>query len=113
MKATHNSRPILRLYSKVKRFNLRGVSCGRKLTAREVLRKFGMQTNCYLTGTLIDLEHDEYHFDHIVPVGKGGTNSIDNLGVASVRANMAKGMMDLNEFIELCRLVASHTDIAR
>lgn len=38
-----------------------------KIKTLDIINKFGTKTKCYLTGTPIDLEKDNYCFDHIVP----------------------------------------------
>lgn len=64
---------------------------------------------CYLTGDLIDLnDPTSYSFDHIVPVAKGGTNELHNLGLTTRDANMAKSDLTLEEFVDLCVKVAKH-----
>jgi hypothetical protein len=68
----------------------------------------GTKVNCYLTGTPIDLEKDDYCFDHIIPVSKGGTNDLTNLGVTIPAANYAKNNLTVDEFINLCKLVLEH-----
>ena len=58
---------------------------------------------CYLTGKPIDLySKSSYHLDHIVPLDKGGTNTLDNLGLASKEANIAKQDMTVKEFLSFC-----------
>lgn len=47
----------------------------------------GTNVKCYLTGTPIDLTKDDYCFDHIVPVSKGGT---------------------IEEYLSLCKQVLEH-----
>lgn len=67
---------------------------------------------CYLTGRKIDLtKSSTYHFDHIIPVSKGGDGRLSNLGLASREANVAKNDMSLEEFIELCKDVLIYNDI--
>lgn len=68
----------------------------------------GTKVNCYLTGTPIDLEKDDYCFDHIIPVSKGGTNDLNNLGITIPAANYAKNNLTVDEFINLCKLVLEH-----
>lgn len=76
---------------------------------REVVRKFGMSTQCYLTGEPVDLnEPRTYSFDHILPVSRGGDNSIDNLGIATKVVNQAKSNLTNEEFVELCKNVLAH-----
>ena len=58
---------------------------------------------------LIDLnDPTSYSFDHIVPVAKGGTNELHNLGLTTKDANMAKSDLTLEEFVDLCVKVAKH-----
>lgn len=62
---------------------------------------------CALTGR--QLEPEQTALDHIVPITKGGENSIDNVQFVTAAANVAKGTLDLDEFIELCRdVVRTH-----
>lgn len=64
---------------------------------------------CYLTGRKIDINNTtSYHFDHKLPVSKGGDASFDNLGVACREANQAKNDMTVKEFIQLCEEVLTH-----
>ena len=75
-------------------------------TIKDVIDKFGENPKCYLTGKQIDIYQPRtYHFDHITPVSKGGDNSIENLGICTKEANMAKSDSTLEEFIELCKTV--------
>ena len=75
-------------------------------TIEDVINKFGENPKCYLTGDPINIyETSSYHFDHILPRSKGGNNSIENLGICTKEANMAKSNLTLNEFIKLCQKV--------
>jgi 5-methylcytosine-specific restriction endonuclease McrA len=78
-------------------------------TCSDVIRKFGRYTNCYLTGRPIDLNKPEtYHFDHIVPYSRGGTNTLDNLGITCKEANKAKDVLPVDEFLNLCKEILEH-----
>ena len=73
---------------------------------QDVIAKFGWQTNCYLTGKPINLKEPlTYHFDHKIPYSKGGSSSIDNLGIACKEANLAKSDMSVEELIEICKRI--------
>jgi CRISPR/Cas system Type II protein with McrA/HNH and RuvC-like nuclease domain len=107
------------LYNKILGFNTRDNTAKRKknltlcstenFSIKELSDKVGDSPVCYLTGHKIDLqEPNSYSFDHIVPVSKGGTNSLDNLGLTTKQANQAKSDMSLPEFINLCKTVLRH-----
>ena len=109
----YNSRLPSRLRSdKVGAFQRDGET---KLTLREfewsdVVAKFGDgQTICYLTGEPIDYDApNTYELDHIIPRSRGGSNKIDNLGIATREANRAKGDLSIDEFVDLCEKVARY-----
>jgi 5-methylcytosine-specific restriction endonuclease McrA len=72
----------------------------------DVLKKFGTNPDCYLTGESLCLyEAQSYNLDHVIPRSRGGENSLDNMGVATPQANKAKSDLLLSEFIELCEKV--------
>lgn len=71
-------------------------------TLNDILLKFGDTPKCYLTGEDIDLMSGNYSFDHIVPVSKGGDNSIKNLGITTKLVNRMKTDMLPNELIDMC-----------
>jgi 5-methylcytosine-specific restriction endonuclease McrA len=83
----------------------------RDLTFRwkDVIEKFGWETTCYLTGRKINLKEPKtYQFDHIVSISKGGSNTIDNLGICCRNANQAKHDMSVEEFLNLCKEILEH-----
>lgn len=71
----------------------------------DILDKFGEDTYCYLSGEKINLYNNVYNFDHIIPVSRGGDNSISNLGILHERVNRMKSDMTPDELIELCRKI--------
>lgn len=76
---------------------------------QKIVETYGWQTKCYLTGRDLDLKDGcSYHFDHKIPVSKGGNNLFSNLGIACRDANQAKSDMLLEDFIVLCRDVLVH-----
>ena len=77
-----------------------------KYTYKEAITHLGgLQTKCYLTGTPINLETDSYCLDHILPVSKGGTNELNNMGITIPSANASKSDLQLEEFFSLCKLI--------
>lgn len=79
-----------------------------KIKIADIINKFGVKTKCYLTGTPIDLEKDDYCFDHIVPVSKGGTNDLINLGITIPKANYSKSDLTVEEYLDLCKQVLEY-----
>lgn len=75
-------------------------------TAQDLITKFGENPKCYLTGISVNLmEPSTYHFDHIVPRSRGGTNEISNLGLATKEANETKHDRTLEELKVLCKQI--------
>lgn len=78
-------------------------------TVQDVVSKVGDNPKCYITGESIDIYKPRtYHFDHIIPISRGGDNSLDNLGLCSKRANLSKSDSTLEEHIEYCKSVLLH-----
>lgn len=105
-------RKRLAISMKIRRFS-RNRKTGKytmsSFTYEDVISKFSEKPVCYLTGEQIDIGYPRsYHFDHKVPVSKGGTNTIDNLGICTADANNAKHDKTQDEFIELCKRVLIH-----
>ncbi len=81
----------------------------KNFTTKDVLNKFKENSVCYLTGTPIDLNKPEtYHFDHIIPTSKGGTNDLSNLGICTREANYAKNDLSIEELKVLCKKIIKH-----
>lgn len=77
-----------------------------KLNYPEIVAKFTDNPRCYMTGTTIDLmQPSTYHLDHIVPVSRGGSSTLDNLGLAIRVVNQSKADMTPDEYISLCKQV--------
>lgn len=93
----------LRCFSRVENGSMPGRP---DITVDEALEFFGDFPTCYLTGEPIDLERPStYTLDHKIPHTRGGTNTLDNMGLCTMKANMAKGDMTPEEFIEFCKTV--------
>jgi len=63
---------------------------------------------CYLTGALVPLAKIE--LDHRVPVSRGGSFQVFNLGVTDARMNQAKSNRTQDEFMELLELIKTWDD---
>jgi 5-methylcytosine-specific restriction endonuclease McrA len=75
-------------------------------TVDDIVKKSGENPKCYITGVEIDIyDTSSYHFDHIIPRSKGGTNDIDNLGICTKEANQCKHNLTPDELVEFCKKV--------
>ena len=79
------------------------------ITIDDVLKHVGEKPSCYLTGLPIDISRPStYAFDHRIPASRGGTSTLDNLGICTKMANLSKSSMTPDEFINLCKLILEH-----
>jgi predicted transcriptional regulator len=100
---TSKKHPFIRKLSK---FITKGNKMNIKYNIDDVINKFTNTPKCYLTGDPINInEPYKYHFDHKTPSSKGGDNSLENMGICTKEANMAKNDMTEQEFLELCKKV--------
>ncbi len=72
--------------------------------AREILKRQGYR--CALSG--VSLSPEDLALDHIVPVSEGGDFSASNAQFVTKTVNRAKHTMSQQEFILMCRRIASH-----
>jgi 5-methylcytosine-specific restriction endonuclease McrA len=83
-----------------------------KFSLQDLIDKIGNHPTCYLTGRPIDLSDGRsYHLDHIIPISKGGDNSLDNCEIACKEANQAKHNLSKDEFIKLCEEVIHNSKL--
>jgi CRISPR/Cas system Type II protein with McrA/HNH and RuvC-like nuclease domain len=81
----------------------------KKITAqrlRQLLEK--QQYRCFFTGRRLDPETASV--DHMLPVSRGGCHTIDNVCIAHMDVNRAKGTLTVDEFIEMCREVVEWSE---
>ena len=75
----------------------------------DLLRQFGENTACYLTGEPINLYQTEtYVLDHKIPKSRGGSCLLENVGICTSLANMSKWTMTPEEFGLFCQRVIQH-----
>jgi len=83
----------------------------KNFSVKDVINKLGESPRCYLTGKKIDINKPEtYHFDHIIPASKGGTNDLDNLGICTKQANYAKNDLSIEDLYKLCEDILNWRD---
>lgn len=76
---------------------------------QQAYEKIAAMSTCYLTGRKLDLNDSTgFELDHIIPVSRGGENSLNNMGLTCKEANRAKHSLLNEEFITLCKEVLQH-----
>lgn len=84
------------------------LSLQKEFTFLELWNKFHKHPYCYLTGTSLLEEPRLISLDHKIPVSRGGSNSLDNLGFCLRGLNQSKSDKTKEEFIDLCKSVLTH-----
>jgi 5-methylcytosine-specific restriction endonuclease McrA len=80
-----------------------------KFNYRDVYQRYGDKFECALTGRPLTWnEPREYQYDHIIPIARGGDNSMKNLQIVCNDANKAKHDLLPQEFLDLCKEVLVH-----
>jgi len=76
---------------------------------KDVHAKYGDHFQCALTGRPLSWNNpQEYEYDHILPIARGGTACLDNLQIVCTDANRAKNDLTEEEFLDLCKEVVLH-----
>ena len=69
----------------------------------------GLPSVSALTGRPLNWNNPEdYQYDHVIPIARGGDNTLGNLQMLCTEANQAKGRLTDEEFIDLCKEVVLH-----
>ena len=89
----------------INRRNNPAITIQTKYTRNEITRIYG--TDCYLCSTPIDFEairqvgkegwERSYHPDHVIPLSKGGLDTIENIRPSHAQCNIRKGSRILEE----------------
>jgi len=79
----------------------------KSVTTKDILSLLHRQGfHCAYTGE--QLTPENAGADHKIPVGRGGSNQIENIAIVKREVNSAKGAMTVEEFVEMCRKVAAY-----
>jgi len=109
-------RKIKNAKESVRKFQKRNNNAKRKIDSKinttftweDVLKKYGEETNCYLSGEKINLFENNYSLDHKIPHSKGGDNSLENLRISHKTVNSMKSDLTPNEFIMWCKKILEY-----
>lgn len=81
----------------------------KNFSIKEAKEWIGKNPTCYLTGEPIDLNDSQsYHLDHIVPVTKGGKNTLKNMGLLKSDINKMKSDLTVEELLDNCVKILRH-----
>ena len=79
------------------------------ITATQVLDLVERQNcTCALSGR--KLTPETASMDHIVPLGRDGDHTIENIWIVDHQVNLAKRTLSVEEFVSMCREVAAYWD---
>jgi len=83
--------------------------CGADIWDTDLINIFQNQNSrCTLCGKVLD-ENGTLHIDHIEPLSKGGTTTVDNLQILCVYCNIGKYDLSVDDYITHCLNVVNHT----
>ena len=106
--STETVKAATSLQNRIKGFCRRGKSKEENIsyfTFEQFVKKLGEHPVCHITTCPINLlDIDSWVLDHIVPVSKGGDNSIDNCGLCLKDINSIKSNLTQDQFIKACKM---------
>ena len=79
-------------------------------TWKDILDLHGEDITCYLSGEKMNIYDKNCSFDHIIPVSKGGDNSLNNLGLTHIEVNEMKKDCTPEELINWCVKILEHNN---
>ena len=83
-----------------------------RVTAKRIRKMVDRQGyRCYLSGR--PMEPETASPDHMLPLSRGGANTIDNICIVDRDINRAKGTQTISEFVAMCREVVEWMDGGR
>jgi 5-methylcytosine-specific restriction endonuclease McrA len=75
-------------------------NCEGTYTIEEINELFAWQRgDCYYCGEFLYIDYP-YHIDHVIPISRGGPNSIENIVLACPHCNISKNDRTAAEFLE-------------
>ena len=75
------------------------------ITGKSLFKQIKQQHyRCHLSGIVLDV--CDASVDHIIPLSRGGTNTMDNVAIVHATINRMKGTMTDAEFASWCIKVA-------
>ena len=105
------AKPFYLLKTRVRCFqHKKGQTPIKPFTYLDVIKKFGENPVCYLSGRSIDYNAKGYNLDHLVPISKGGSNELDNMGICLQESNFAKHTQTKEELLKLCKDIIKYQE---
>lgn len=77
---------------------------------RNICQKWINSNKCtYCTREFTEINYKSP--DHIRPLCLGGTNTADNIAICCIECNKAKARLNLNDWIELCKMISNKNKV--
>lgn len=96
----------IKRYRAKRKAQIRGSTNSELLSLLDIIKIFGL--NCYLCGIethtykrdgFDKYDPEQSNLEHMTPLSRGGTHTLDNLRVSCAQCNFRKGPMTLNEYL--------------